>query len=386
MGIRPAVNGGEIYAGDEHVKLSNVDRRHSWGQLKKRLDTFEPAVGVTIAPYTPRIIDAGKAEAWLGRSRQMRDVSAQIDTRIAALLAARTEVLGETNAQLSAYRADLAGFDGDARLQRDLSAAWPRLRASAMASITSAFNARIDAVRALRHAAAECDEMDTIDLEAIGAPDVGITSLWSADSAPPPVMTLAGFDGERRGDVVRYWSREDLARHGPPALVDTGAIIWVNDTSDRTVEAALTLARERFGSAAVFGDAAYIEQCRRAARRLGMEIETITVAEARRRARRTRLRTDEVRRRALEAHVGHRPDPAMRGRWARAYRRATPADDPTGWQDQPVMLADLAHHTAVPTRASEPPVRVRARDLAVADVAAKERLGRARAGNAGGID
>lgn len=386
IGIRPFVNGGELYADEDHVKLSNVDRRHSWGKLKKRLGDFEPAVAVDVAPYTPRILDADKVEAWLDRSRQMREVSGQIDRRIASLLAARTAVLSETNANLSAHRADLAGFDGDARITRDLSAAWPRLRASATASIKAAFNGRIEAVRALRHAAAECVDIGAIDLGMIGAPDVGVVDTWHADYNEPQIMSLPGFEAEQRGSIIRYWSRDDLARRGQPALVDTGVIIWVNEGSDRAVEAALTLTQKRFGSAAVFGDAAYIEQCQRVANRLGIEIETITLAEAKRRARRTRSRTGDVRKRALEAHVGDRSEIGRRRRWARAYQRATPAEDLVTWQRQPATVGELPHHTALPTRAPEMRVRAGTGDPVIAPPVTTARAVPLPSRDLGGID
>lgn len=359
MGIRPSVNGGELYAGDEHVKLSNIDRRHSWRKLDDRLGKYEPPVGVEPGPYVPRVLDPAKAETWLGRTRRMRDVSRQIDGRVGALLAARDASLGNMEAALSAHRLDLAVFDGDLRLKRDLSAAWPTLRESATSAIKAAFNARIDAVRGLRLAAADSDDLYAVDLEAIGAVDVGITAPWCADHGPSAGTTLAGFDSERRGDMVCYWSLDDHTRRGQPALVDAGSIIWVNDRSDRAVEAALTLARDRFGAVAVFGDAAYLAQCQRAAERLGLELETITLVEARRRARKTRKELAQTLQRALDARIGNQGDTARRRRWARAYRRATPADDDLMPLSNAAPLADVRHHSVISTHVSGPDIRAR---------------------------
>lgn len=352
LGIRPTVNGGELYAGAEHVKLSNVDRRHSWTQLIKpdRLGPYVEPAGIELAPYEPRILDEVKAAAWLKRHDKEHAIAMQIDRRVAALLVARDAALADMRVNIAAHRGDLAGFDGDPRLRRDIAAAWPRLGADAMASLGAAFNARIAAMRALRHAAAGSDDLDLVDLDAIGALDAGIVSSWHADREPPRMAVLAGFDGERAGDVVRYWARHDRARRGQPALVDAGAIIWVNDSSDRAVEAALTLAYARFGSAAVFGDAAYLEQCARAARRLGIAIETITAAEARQRARRKQPARQASRRRALDRHAQQQADAVSRRRaWVHAYRRATPADDVTAPLGELPVLGDMPHHSAIPT-------------------------------------
>ncbi|MHA3840747.1 relaxase/mobilization nuclease domain-containing protein [Sphingomonas aestuarii] len=365
MGIRPSVNGGQLYAGEEHVKLSNVDRRHSWGKLRDRLGRYEPSHGVEPDTYVPRILDPAKAETWLVHTRQMRDVSARIDGRVRALLAARDAALGRMEAAVSAYRADLTGFDGDPRVKRDLFAAFPTLRHSAALTIKAAFDARIIAVRALRTAAAGSDDLSAVDMEAIGAVDVGIAAPWHVDNGPPAVASLAEFESERRGDAVCYWSRDDHARRGQPALVDTGAIIWVNDHSDRAVETALKLARDRFGDVAVFGDAAYLARCHRAAQRLGIELETITVVEAQRRARKKRRDLGPTRQRALEARMVNQLRTAERRRWARAYERAAPADDGPMSFSKTQAAADVQHHSVIPTKISKPDIGVRADTPAV---------------------
>lgn len=356
LGIRPAVNGGELHAGPEHVKLSNVDRRHSWTQLVKpgRLGPYIEPEGLEPASYEPRVLNAEKATAWLRRGERERAIATRIDQRVAALLAARDAALGDLDARLSEHRADIAGFDGDPRLARDLASAWPRLRTSAASAIRAAFDARIDAVRGLRHAAAGAPDLDLVDLDAIGAPEAGIVSSWHSDRGPPVVAVLAGFDGERAGDVVRYWAQDGRSRSGQPALVDAGAIIWVNDRSDRSVEAALVLGKVRFGSVAVFGDAAYLEQCARAAERLGMSIETITAAEARRRAGRKQAARQASRQQALDRHVHDEADIAsLRRVWARAYQRAAPADDVVAAPGKLAALSDVPHHRALPSIGSE---------------------------------
>ncbi len=139
-------------------------------------------------------------------------------------------------------------------------------------------------------------------------------------------------------------------------MVDDGAIIWADDRSDGTVEAALTLARIRFGDVAVFGDDAYVRQCREAAERLGIEIEVITVAQALRRADRSRADRDEVRRSALE----HRIDPGAEHRtvagnrrraWVRAYSRAAPIEDLPVSGDGSLTGA-ISHHLDIPVEAA----------------------------------
>ncbi|WP_419809047.1 relaxase/mobilization nuclease domain-containing protein [Sphingomonas sp.] len=366
LGVRQSVNGGELYAGAEHVKLSNVDRRHSWTQLVKpdRLGPYVPPKGIELAPYEPRILDQGKAADWLGRREREQAISVQIDQRIAALFAARDATLAEMRADIAAHRNDLAGFDGDPRLHRDIAAAWPRIGADALASLGAAFDARIAAVRALRHAAAGLDDLDMVDLAAIGAVESGVSAPWHGDRTFSAATVLAGFDAEHSGYMVRYWARSDRARAGQPALVDAGAIIWVNDTSDRAVEAALTLAQARFGSAAVFGDAVYLAQCAAVAERLGIAIETITVAEARRRAQRGQPPRQVVRQRALDRHDLDRTDAVSRQRaWARAYNRATPEDYMAAPSNREATLRDVPHHSAIPTSQPEAlPVSARSSD------------------------
>ena len=345
LGIRASVNGGALHAGEERVKLSNVDRRHSWAQLQKRLGEFEPSDGVSISAYTPQVRDHAKAAGWLDRSRRLREVSDQLDRRIAALIASRDAALAEVEAQVSAHRADMAGFDGDPRLRQDLLAAWPRLRATAAAAVRSAFGARLDAVRALRQSAASCDDLTAVDVASLGIPDVGIVAPWQAGARSPAPATLAGFDGERRDEVVCYWSREDPARRGQPAFVDAGAVIWINQRSSHVVEAALTLAQQRFGAVAVFGDAAYLRQCRLVAERLGIDLEVISVREAKRRARRNRQEVEVARQRAV-GNGDQRPAAARLRAWARAYRRAAPDEDAERASEP---IGDLRHHTTIET-------------------------------------
>lgn len=344
LGIRSSVNGGELHAGDDHVKLSNIDRRHSWTQLIKpdRLGPFVEPEDRKLAPYEPRILDEAKATAWLKRRDTERAMGAQIDQRVAALFAAREAALAEVKAYIGAHRDDLAGFDGDPRLRRDIAGAWPNLAANATAAISAAFDARLAAVRTLRHAAVTLDDFDALDLEGIGAVDAGIVAPWQHDREAPPLIAIDGYAAERSGDVVRYWVKDDLPRRGQPAMVDAGAIIWVNDSSDRTIAAALMLAKERYGEISVFGDRNYLASCARVAERLSLEFQVITVAQAQRRAKvwkrqqARRLALDEVRRRG-----------DVLRRWARAYINATPLDaweEPTG--DYP-SLRDIASHSTL---------------------------------------
>lgn len=348
IGIRPKDNGGELYAGDEHVKLSNVDRRHSWPQLVKpeRLGPYAEPGGVELAPYEPRILDAARAAAWLKRRDIEQAIAARIDRRVAALIAARDAALAELKASIAAHRDDLGAFDGDARLRRDIGEAWPRLGSKAARAIAAAFDTRIAAVRALRNAVAGADDLDAIDPDGVGALEAGIVVSWHGDHGLPPVAAIEGYEAERSGDVVRYWARVDSYRRGQPAMVDAGAIIWVNETSDRTIAAALLLGKQRYGDVAVFGDQDYLAGCRVAAERVGIELTVITVTEARRRAR-TSAR-QQARRQAIET-AGRNADLSRLRRWARAYVRATPREDGIEPAVQRLgSLQDLTGHAATP--------------------------------------
>lgn len=264
-------------------------------------------------------------------------------------MAARGSALANVDAELTARQVDSASFDGDPRLGRDLRLAWPRLRNAAASTIREAFVARTDAVRGLRHAAAGSDDLDAVDLDAIGAIEVGIVVPWHAGPEVPLVFPLAGFTGERAGGLVRYWSNDDQERRGQPPLVDAGAIIWVNDRSDASVEAALILARERFGPAvSVFGGAAYLAQCGRVSQQLGIDLEVISVKEAKRRARAGETDRHRTRRQAVERLTG---GDALRRRraWARAYAQATPEaleeGNPPG---PPQQVRDVMSHDTIP--------------------------------------
>lgn len=342
LGIRRADKGGEIYADGERVKLSNVDRKHSWPKLTgiDRLGPYEAPVDLNIQPYTPRIMDDVKAARWLKLQEDRRNAAGRIDDRIAMLLAARDASIAETQEQIASYQADLSGFDGDPRLRRDMAQAWTRLRTSVALSIRQSFGARIDALRALRRAALNSSELASIDMEALGAPDMAFTGARFGSDVPS-IASIAGYEGERAGQVVRYWSGDDRKRNSLPALVDTGVIIWVNDTSDRAVEAALLLAKDRFGQVSVFGDEAFIAQCHAAAERLGMKISVTTVRAARRRAR----RADAARRLSRQAALDswRREKARQMQSWARAYKRATPLED---HGEQVGHVSRLAHHAA----------------------------------------
>lgn len=351
MSIRPSVNGGELFAGDDHVKLSNVDRRHSWPKLLSptRLGPYGPPENLPPTPYEPVIIDGKKAAHWVKRQDASRAITDRIDHRVAAMMTAREVAVADALNRMAAHRHDVAGFDGDPRLGRDLTAAWPRLRASTASMIKEAFAARIHAVRGLRHAIVDFQDLDLVDLDAIGAIDLGIVSPWYGEHAAPTITPLDRFAGELAGKVVRYWSIDDTDRRRQPALVDAGAIIWVNDRSERVVEAALTLARQRFGDVAVFGDEAYVEQCRRAAVRLGIELEIITVKQAKARVRSLNTGRARSRRRSIETH---NLNDRLRHRraWARAYARATAEDDdPSQTSSITASIHGLQSHAEIPT-------------------------------------
>lgn len=348
LSLRKSRNGGEIFAEGEHVKLSSIDRRHSWSKLEGRLGTFEDAGAIVAVPYRPRVLDSAKARRWLQRDRQLREINERIDGRISQLLAARDAALQKANEQVSAYRADLSGLEGDPRLRRDIASAWPQLRAAATAVIGAAFSSRIEAVRGLRHAAAESADLDQVDIANIGSPDVGIQALWPSPHVIPDIAAPEGFDGERRGDVVCYWPQNDTSREGQPSFVDNGAIIWVNERSDQVVEAALRLAQARFGAVAVFGDSEYLRQCDRITKRLGISMETITVAEAQRRAKKTGNERNDARHYALAEQLTRINATERRRIWARAYERATPIDYQAASFVRTHPLADVSHHNAVP--------------------------------------
>ncbi len=321
FGVRRAGNGGELHADGNHVKLSNVDRRHSWSKLIKddRLGPYAEPNGITIAPFQPHVLDSAKAARWLRHQDVQRGIGERIDQRVASLMSARDASLADVRARIAAYQADLGTIGLDARLQGDIGRAWPRLQAQAAATINAAFAARIGAVRGLRHAAAGSADCAAVDLEAIGVSDAGFIAPWHDDRARPAIMSIPGLRGELCGRVVRYWVKDDHRRSASPALVDAGAIIWVNDRSDRAVAAALILAKERFGTVSAFGDPDYLARCARQAARLGIELEVISAAEAKQRARKVASARAQARQRALASKQS-----ADKARLERVSARAAP--------------------------------------------------------------
>ena len=97
----------------------------------------------------------------------------------------------------------------------------------------------------------------------------------------------------------------------------------------------------------MFGDAAYLRQCDKVAKQLGIALETITVSEARRRAKKADNVRNEARQYAVERH-SVRPNPVQGLRaWARAFHRAAPVDDVVHYPGQSELLAAVSHHSAI---------------------------------------
>ncbi|CAM3288880.1 hypothetical protein SPAN111604_14835 [Sphingomonas antarctica] len=308
-----AGSGGEIQSGDgaHHVKLSNVDRKLSWNELIHRWgDWCEPTIEPTA--YVPRVRDPERAAHWAKRDEQAEALHGSVQARLDRLQAERRAALDRMWREHAGHRADLSAIQGEpldiARLRAGLKALYGR-RAEV---IDSDYRSRIPALRDLRGEIADTAFLDDVHLDDIGLPDCSLEIAWGLRSGEAHLPR--GFVAVQVGECVQYWRDDDAAR--APTFVERGDRIWINNSSDDGLRAALILAKARYGLVAAHGDAAFIAQARRLGRELGIEVQQgveVKPRPLRRRSPRIQQYRDAVRQ-WQEAHASPRDDhPRVRG-------------------------------------------------------------------------
>lgn len=268
--IIKAGSGGEIRSGDgaHHVKLSNVDRKLSWKELTHRWgDWSEPAIDP--AAYVPRVRDPERAMHWAKRDEQVEALHGSVQARIDRVKAERRAALDRMWREHAGHRVDLSAIQGEpldlARLRAGLNTIYGR-RAEA---IDTDYCRRIAALCDLRAEIADTAFLDDVDLDDIASPDCSLEIAWGLSSGEAQLP--AGFVAVQVGECVQYWRDDDAAR--APAFVERGDRIWINDSSDDSLRAALLVAKARYGVVAAHGDAAFIAQAVRLGRELGIEVQ-----------------------------------------------------------------------------------------------------------------
>ncbi|WP_439570673.1 relaxase/mobilization nuclease domain-containing protein [Sphingomonas sp.] len=296
-------SGGQLQTGDglHHVNLTKVDRALSWAKLTQRWGewsrpTSEPA------PYEPRILDLERARRWVERDAKAESLHAAVQGRIDRLRLERKSLLNDLKADIAAKRAELGGLAGnpsDLAMLRVGLAAMARRRISA---IDAEYHDRISALRELRGEIDEVDDLDVFGLNDLAAQDCSLVIDWA--TCPADRIAPTGFVAVSVGASVQYW-RDDL-RGNAPAFVERADRIWINDSADDVVRAALIVAQARYGVVAAHGDPAFVAKARRLGRELGIEVQegaATPVPPARERSPRIKQRRDAVRR--SNAAAGH---------------------------------------------------------------------------------
>lgn len=298
-----AGSGGEIRSGDglHRVKLSNVDRALSWARLTRRWGEWSQPT-IEPEPYEPRVLYPERASRWAERDTKAETLHAALQGRVERLRLERKSLLSDLRADLAARRAELGQLAGDPADLAKLRAGLAAIANRRVTAINAQYRDRIAALRELRSEIDEIDNLDDIVPDDLGAQDCSLVIDWA--TCPADRIAPTGFVAVPVGASVQYW-RDDL-RGSAPAFVERGDRIWINDSADDAVRAALIVARTRYGTVAAYGDPAFVAQARRLGRELGIEVQegaATTVPPARRRSSRIQQRRDAVRR--SNAAAGH---------------------------------------------------------------------------------
>ena len=265
-------SGGELRSADgvHRVKMSVVDRRLSMPRLIKKWGpwtTPEPPEH----QFIPRIIDQERAGAWATRDRHRTAACAVIQERIARLMAEKLAAVTMLEAERRICRAEVAALAPDPAVigVGALQSAVSSMFKSRIADVREQYDARIAALRQLRAQIDEFPDPAAIDLPSLEGSDASVDLPWS--SIQPGPRDLHGYRSVEVGDAIQYWSIEEGIRQ--PAFVERGNRIWLQNTSDATLRAALLVAMNRHGDVAAFGCKDFIRQAQRLGAELGIAVQ-----------------------------------------------------------------------------------------------------------------
>jgi hypothetical protein len=276
MTIRPKAGGGEIQAGDEHVKLAHVGRDLTWRKLTggKRLGRYLPPPGdLEVAEYQPRINDPEQFRRWRERRQRSADLAAATQHRIRALRAARDMAIAQVRRESDALLSNLAP-SAPAYVRSQIRERLRGARDEHIAGLRAIFDARIAAIRSLRDDAASSIQEHRVDIAGFSVADAVVTGGALTSARPDDSIDLPEYRSRYVGRALHYW---DIDPHRPspamPAFTDHGEVFFVNAPDPRHVETVLRQASERFGRVAIAGTPKFVAECRRVAADLRITID-----------------------------------------------------------------------------------------------------------------
>lgn len=276
MTIRPKAGGGEIQAGDEHVKLAHVGRDLTWRKLTggKRLGRYlPPPADLEVAEYQPRIADPGQFRRWRERRQRGADLAAATQHRIRALRAARDMAIAQVRRESDALLSNLAP-SAPAYVRSQIRERLRGARDEHIAGLHAIFDARIAAIRSLRDDAASSIQEHRVDIAGFSVADAVVTGGTLTSARPDDAIDLPGYRSRYVGRALHYWNI-DPHRPSPamPAFTDHGEVFFVNAPDPRHIETVLRQASERFGRVAIAGTPEFVAECRRVAADLRITID-----------------------------------------------------------------------------------------------------------------
>ena len=271
-------SGGELRSADglHHVKMSVVDRKLSMPKLIKKWGPWT-APEPPEHQFIPRIIDPERAGAWATRDQHRADACGIIQERIARLMAEKLAAVTMLEAERRICRAEVAALEADPAVigVGALQSAVSSMFKSRIADVRAQYDARITALRQLRAEIDEFPDPAAIDLPSLEGNDASFDLGWAPSQ--PGRRELRGYRSVEVGNATQYWSIEEGFRQ--PAFVERGNRIWLQNTSDATLRAALLVARDRHGDVAAFGGKDFIRQAQRLGAELGIPVQARPIAQ-----------------------------------------------------------------------------------------------------------
>ncbi|EZP73063.1 TraI [Sphingomonas paucimobilis] len=275
MEIRARAGGGEICAGDEHVKLARVGRDLTWKKLNHadRLGPYAPPPpDLVIQSYSPRVDNPEQFERWLQQRARKAELAAATERRVQMLRVARDRAIASAWTSSTDILSMLPASTPPhvrAQLRERLRGA----RDEHVAALRSIFDSRIQAVRMVRDAAADLPDLAGFSLPDFALGELIVTGAPSDSTLRPEPHDIAGHDARRVGHSIQYWSRTESLRR--PAFTDHGTVLVVNSLEPASIEAVLKIAADRFGRIEISGPPEFIAESRRIAGKLRIALDVV---------------------------------------------------------------------------------------------------------------
>lgn len=276
MVIRPKAGGGEIQAGDEHVKLAHVGRDLTWRKLTadKRLGRYTPPpADLEVADYCPRVDDPEQFRSWRERRQRRADLAAGTERRIRALRGARDMAIVQVRRESDTLLSSLAS-NAPAYARHQIRERLRGARDEHIAGLHAVFDARIAAIRSIRDQAASSLEDTRFDIPTFSAADAIVAGEALTSSRNEVPAELPGYCSQNVGGALHYYDADQRHASGAmPAFTDHGELFFINAIDRRHIETVLRQASDRFGRVAVAGTPEFIAECRRVAADMRLTID-----------------------------------------------------------------------------------------------------------------